>query len=70
VIVLLIKSKPAKGFGFPLSGIGTPDFRTRMELSLTETGLLPEATIMLRLPSIIKNIRNEAIIIPVIVAKV
>ena len=67
---MLEKSKPDHGFGFPLSGIGTPAFRTRIVLLLRVTGLFPDATITPRLVIVIINKRIEAIIIPVIVARV
>jgi hypothetical protein len=65
-----MKSKPANGLGLPLSGIVTPVLSTRTEFSFIDTGLSPAATMMLKVPSMTKNIRTDAIIIPVIVAKV
>jgi hypothetical protein len=62
--------KPEKGLGSVRSGIGTPAFNTRTELLLIDAGLLPEATIMLKLANMMKKKINEAIMIPVIVAKV
>jgi hypothetical protein len=47
-----------------------PVFRTRIEFSLMETGLSPDATRALRLASIMIKKRIEAIIIPVMVARV
>jgi hypothetical protein len=70
VSVQLSRSIPESGFSFPLSGIGTPAFRTRIELLLIVTGLLPDETIALKLASITTKNRMDAIIIPVIVARV
>jgi len=67
---MLEKSKPDHGLGLPLSGMVTPAFRTRIELSFSVTGLFPEATITLRLAIVIMKKRIEAMIIPVIVARV
>jgi hypothetical protein len=67
---IFVKSKPDHGFGFPLSGIGTPALRIRIVLLLSVTGLFPEATITPRLVIVTINNRIEAMIIPVIVASV
>jgi hypothetical protein len=68
--VKLKRSIPARGFSFPLSGISTPAFRTRIEFSLIEAGLSPEATRALILASKTIKKRIEVIMIPVIVARV
>jgi hypothetical protein len=63
-------SNPDQGLGLPLSGIGIPAFSTRIVLLLMATGLFPDATIALRLPSIIMKKRIDVKIIPVMVARV
>ena len=70
VMVIFIISKPANGLGSVRSGIWTPPFNTRIELSDIDMVLFPEATITLRLPIMIMKNMKETNIMPVIVARV
>jgi hypothetical protein len=70
VTVIFIRSIPAYGLLLPLSGIGTPAFRTSIEFSDIDAGFSPDIIIVLRVAISTTKKRKEVIIIPVIVASV